>query len=496
MVNAELRALLDADCPAPYKMHALMDCVPGHVDWYTSLALFDIDRCVELQHAYDEAALAAIGAGYTPGRWSPAREILYLPRKYHGFGIPQLVRRVIDISDGTAAEAARVIAEAEKGDGAEPRRRPTKRGSSRDGANATLEYGLAAEVATTRAVLSLALSGIPSVATALYVACGLIGWNLPTIAAGSTTRSILGEPPSMDEYDELCQGENGAAYDHALARAIALAASTLAKVECNLFYYPDEEGGPTTRIATRSATAGNNSITTEVSIDTVIGHIIKMGVESMMENVCALCMVPNTFLTPTTKPAVTDAYLYSPSAFPAHLWDLRARATLGHIDVGSLRHGPNNPLARCNYCGEVETIAHAFGCVRGHAAAIIRRHDAIGDELTKAVVKHSGTFTADDVYAEVALGSVGDVPSDARQLRIDRYFVDRTAKVVIPVEQKVSSNLPAVIADANRKYGPLLAKMGPPVTARRAHGGRFNLDTSYKWEPRLHIFALVGRGAG
>ena len=79
--------------------------------------------------------------------------------------------------------------------------------------------------------------------------------------------------------------------------------------------------------------------------------------------------------------------------------------------------------------------------------------------------------------------------------RIDRYFIDRTAKVVIPVEQKVSSNLPAVIADANRKYGPLLAKMGPPVTAHRAHGGRFNLDASYKWEPRLHIFALGTWGA-
>ena len=105
-----------------------------------------------------------------------------------------------------------------------------------------------------------------SAAVALRIACGLIGWDLPTFGENSRARKCknVGEPPSLGDFEEELDGGNAAAYDHALARAVALAAATLAALEFNLFFYPDEPGGPRMKIAGRDS--GTRDIRTDFSV--------------------------------------------------------------------------------------------------------------------------------------------------------------------------------------------------------------------------------------
>ena len=67
------------------------------------------------------------------------------------------------------------------------------------------------------------------------------------------------------------------------------------------------------------------------------------------------------------------------------------------------------------------------------------------------------------IVAEISLGAFGEHDDDHRRKRIDIYFIDRESRCVVAVELKCSSDLPRVIAAANAKYGPFLAR-GPRST--------------------------------
>ena len=79
--------------------------------------------------------------------------------------------------------------------------------------------------------------------------------------------------------------------------------------------------------------------------------------------------------------------------------------------------------------------------------------------LADAAVKLGG-WDRDDIFCEVALGTLG-ASGDIARKRIDMYFVDRTEKQVVAVELKCSANLAEVIADANAKYAPFLSRGEP-----------------------------------
>ena len=121
-----------------------------------------------------------------------------------------------------------------------------------------------------------------------------------------------------------------------------------------------------------------------------------------------------------------------------------ARAALGHFQVGALVHGPTSPAARCAYCGEIKTIAHAFGCTTGHAGDLQGRHNEIGAVLVDAAVK-LGKWPREDIVVEISLGAFGEHDDDHRRnlKRIDIYFIDRECYCVVAVEPKCSSESPA-----------------------------------------------------
>ena len=171
------------------------------------------------------------------------------------------------------------------------------------------------------------------------------------------------------------------------------------------------------------------------------------------------------------------------------MWALLARAMLGKFQVGVLRHGPM-PLARCPYCGELETINHAFGCTAGHAATLTARHNEVGEIFDDAAIKLGG-WPEKDIIAEVALGQLGVEGDGAERKRPDRYMIDRDSKTVFCVEFKVSADLPRAIGEANDKYGHI-AEAGRPVTIRRRHTGEPlpDIGDDYTWEPCIYVFAI------